>query len=564
MDPQTVSYYNQHAIAQAELYESASSSLLGIVRVLASNGTDGPLRLLDIGCGSGRDLAEYLRLGIDALGFDASAEMIAEAQRRHPELKERLFVGTLPGALPPPVRRPAFFEIITLSAVLMHVPEAELFDAALALRDLLAPAGALVIAVPTRRADTDPTTERDTRGRLMRLRSVDEISLLFERIGFARESVYHSADALGRDAEWSTLVLRQTATQTRSIDRIESIINRDRKTATYKLALLHALCEIALTNYRLGQFEADGTVSVALNEVAERWLISYWPIVASSNKIPQTSGDSGRKPMAFRRSLRELADYYGKAATTAAPLIQDRSRGFRDPAVRTLYNGALKKIGDTILKGPVTYAGGAREEQVFSFDAATRRIRFDAEIWREFVLMGHWIRDSLRLRWAEFTSRLAKGEISTAHVLELLLLPVESARQDPAAREIYQVQPNLECVWSGKSLKNTFDVDHAIPFALAQTSALWNLFPASKACNNEKSDRLPELSLLGRRKEAIIHDWRLLNGQLPIRFGNECARLLGRPDLPHDWELPLFDAFKSEIETTAALRGVPRWVCSKQ
>ena len=38
----------------------------------------------------------------------------------------------------------------------------------------------------------------------------------------------------------------------RAIDRVESIINVDRKVATYKLALIRALCNIATTSWASG------------------------------------------------------------------------------------------------------------------------------------------------------------------------------------------------------------------------------------------------------------------------------------------------------------------------
>lgn len=91
----------------------------------------------------------------------------------------------------------------------------------------------------------DSGTQCDADGRLFVLRSEAEISLFFERLGFAVESRFSSTDALSRDAVWATIVSTYSGDSPRPIDRVEAIINRDRKTATYKFALLRALSEIA-------------------------------------------------------------------------------------------------------------------------------------------------------------------------------------------------------------------------------------------------------------------------------------------------------------------------------
>jgi SAM-dependent methyltransferase len=123
--------------------------------------------------------------------------MLAEAQRLHPELAGRLYAGSLPGPLPEIAEAP--FDNILLSAVLMHIPDGDLFSTALAIRSLLKPDGQLVISIPTERDDLPGGTDRDESGRLMMLRSEAAVSLLFERLGFQKTASWHSADLLSRN-----------------------------------------------------------------------------------------------------------------------------------------------------------------------------------------------------------------------------------------------------------------------------------------------------------------------------------------------------------------------------
>jgi hypothetical protein len=131
----------------------------------------------------------------------------------------------------------------------MHILDAELFDAAFQLRERLGRGGRLLLSMPIERSDVRPGDERDKLGRLMILRPVAQVKLLFERLGFSLDHEWTSSDGEGRDILWATLVFRLSEGRSRAIDRVESIINADRKVATYKLALIRALCDIATTSY---------------------------------------------------------------------------------------------------------------------------------------------------------------------------------------------------------------------------------------------------------------------------------------------------------------------------
>ena len=67
-------------------------------------------------------------------------------------------------------------------------------------------------------------TQRDAGGRLFVLRSEPEVTLVFERLGFAVESRYRSGDALGRDALWATIVFTWSRESPPSIDQRMSIL----------------------------------------------------------------------------------------------------------------------------------------------------------------------------------------------------------------------------------------------------------------------------------------------------------------------------------------------------
>ncbi len=199
MDELTAAAYQTSAGARADLYESVESPLGRLFPLLFRP----EQRVLDVGAGSGRDCAILLSLKIDAHGIEPVGELHREAVIRHPELINRVVHTTLEDYAPAHRGR---YDGVLLSAVLMHVPDSQLFNFVLAIRELLKPGGKLVVSVPLERSDVDPTTQRDAAGRLFVLRSEPEVTLFFERLGFAVESRFRSNDSLGRDALWATIV----------------------------------------------------------------------------------------------------------------------------------------------------------------------------------------------------------------------------------------------------------------------------------------------------------------------------------------------------------------------
>ena len=77
--------------------------------------------------------------------------------------------------------------------------------------------------------------------------------------------------------------------------------------------------------------------------------------------------------------------------------------------------------------------------------------------------------------------------------------------------QLKKQEPNselMQCVWSAKSLKQKYDIDHSMPFARWPNNDLWNLLPTDSKINNQKSDRLPTEHKLKASKERIQHWWK--------------------------------------------------------
>ncbi len=220
MDTATVNVYDGHAAEFASRYARADVAALQqlLLRYLAPRS-----RLLEIGCGSGRDAAFLAEHGFAVTATDASSEMLAVCrQSASPAAAGSGRQGTPPGtvswrqaAFPLPADDPLLgerFDAVLALAVAMHIPDSELFDVALQIRGLLETGGTLILSASSGRPALDDAG-RDAQGRLFRERPAGELRLLFERLGFRLVAQHDARDGLGRpDVHWFALVLRLEST----------------------------------------------------------------------------------------------------------------------------------------------------------------------------------------------------------------------------------------------------------------------------------------------------------------------------------------------------------------
>ncbi len=532
-------------------------------------------RVLDLGSGSGRDLAQLVGEGHTAYGVEPAPEMKAEATRAYPELSDLVFEGSLPGDLPTvaPLKEP--FDGILCSAVLQHLSRAELFDSVFEMRALLRPGGRVLVSIPTRRTDL-VAGHRDAQGRLFELHSLGELCLLFERTGFREIERWEGRDGLGRaGTSWATFIFElgsaENGLSTRPLDRIEAVLCRDRKVSTYKLALLRALTDVAARRSREVKWRADGNVAIPIDAVSEQWISYYWALFESDLFLPQMNGEAsaGRHKLGFSSQLDALRREYEQGGGLPAFLAEWRTGCFAPggsgSSMRPILNPLLAKVKAAVRDGPVRYAGRSTEgEPLFAWDKDTADVLVPAPLWREISLMGHWIRDSLLVRWAEQSARFADAGYADARekvkerALRVLLTPPTPERDTRLAREIFEAIPPAErrCAWTDQRIRKKFDVDHLIPFSLWQSNELWNLLPAAHRVNANKSDHLPERRLLRERRSAILECWAMLEEKHPQRFSAELSRLSGGDG--GDPEVG-FSALCEAIEVTAMQRGCERW-----
>ncbi len=555
MDDRTRRYYDLNAREISERYESIESPIKKYFALAFPK----QARIADIGTGTGRDLSALVREGYqDSYGLEPVSSMREQAVARHPELGGRLFPGDLPDDMSALRQIGALVDGIVCSAVLQHLPRARLFDAIYALKEVLCQRGRVLTSIPVADMDLDRES-RDEAGRLFNRITPEELELLFTRVGFVSIGRWNDDDALGRQGRrWATMLFElRSLGEHRPLDLIAAVLGqKERKVATYKLALIRALADIALTRPKSVVWRADGFVAVPVDEVAERWILYYWPLFESADFLPQMSGEwkSGAHTLRFEGELSRLIEIYARQGGLASFSVQRREGPLSGN--RALAHAELmRKLRTAIREGPVTHAGGSLPARLFGMDG--RYILVAAPLWQELSLMGSWIIDALMLRWANLVSELASGDVPPAVVLSVLMKEPDIGHETRVVRAILGSEPRLECVWTGSGLEDPlYEVDHVLPHALWHNNDLWNLMPTQSRINSEKRAKLPTRRLLGSRRSSFLRYWEIYRTHLPARFGAEARAQTGEADPTFT---TLFHALVESVEVTALRWGCERW-----
>ncbi|MFT7335984.1 MAG: hypothetical protein ACI9M1_001926, partial [Porticoccaceae bacterium] len=132
--------------------------------------------------------------------------------------------------------------------------------------------------------------------------------------------------------------------------------------------------------------------------------------------------------------------------------------------------------------------------------------------------------------------------------------------------QLQRTLPNNEkihCVWSAKSLKKQYDIDHSMPFVRWPNNDLWNLLPTDSQVNNQKSDRLPTEQKLKVAKERIQYWWQTAwlepEDQIQKRFFAEANIALPGLNYDNSSVEDLFEALMMQRGRLKEMQQLREW-----
>ncbi len=360
---------------------------------------------------------------------------------------------------------------------------------------------------------------------------------------------------------------------------INKIIERDIKVSTYKFALLRGVIDIVQDNSPYMTIR-DDRVWFPTGLLIEKWLLYYYPILESTQSIPQIYGSAN---LAFESHFRKIIDFYARGLGFSAFYNDLRNMGIPD-AIQPEFIDLVRSMQRTVTGMPMRYIGRSISSEyysIFTYENPTRggaRQKVDIEwmvrslgrfsipyaYYTAFNVLGSFIngQDSILFKWAEFSVNASGQRLSFEQVVNEVLKSPITDRDVRESKQIYQSMLGQEgkvyCVWTGNQIKR-YDIDHVIPFSVMRNNDLWNLLPSDPKTNNKKRDKIPSPYLIEKQRDLISHYWDLLSRSHPTRFRKEIqVSLIGTSEESVRHEIAL-KQLSGKCEYLISSRGFEEW-----
>ena len=175
MDIETLQHYAEHA---SELIDAYDTCLPARLYTLIETFFRREGRTLDVGCGSGRDIAYLEGAGFGADGVDANPGFVEHCKARHPS--STIYHDSLPELNV--FEGEGHYDNLLVCAVLMHLDGAALIEAIANLLRVTKRGGRIVVAI-RKGTDPHPESHRQADGRLYTPIPSGQLISLFESFG---------------------------------------------------------------------------------------------------------------------------------------------------------------------------------------------------------------------------------------------------------------------------------------------------------------------------------------------------------------------------------------------
>lgn len=196
---QTIDTYNKSAKRLAEYFSGIGARTEDIQRAFELNNNPEHARVLEIGCGDGRDAVEIIKRAGWYEGFDISKELIRIAESRQLDAK-----FTIADAVD--FEYPTNLDVVFAFASLLHLDKAEVSAVLRKVHHVLKPGGIFYISLKYR-DEYISEVKKDQYGE--RLFYFYTPELIQDLAGDAYETVFQDKKTIGRTA-WFEIALRKT------------------------------------------------------------------------------------------------------------------------------------------------------------------------------------------------------------------------------------------------------------------------------------------------------------------------------------------------------------------
>ena len=296
--------------------------------------------------------------------------------------------------------------------------------------------------------------------------------------------------------------MRSADRQLELLERLQALLRESKYTTTYKFALLHALCDLAL------ELPA-GEHTLPLDKIAQRVIDLYWQQVVPFQVPRGASLVSLKQYTGGQAAAVALVSQWRKRHRPGAGPVAQRVRDYAPAMLAVLRKDVLRRLQPS--GKPILYHEpiGAQHLELLPGVPETLR-RFHG-----------LLTDMIQVRWTAWIER-RNPAVAGSDALREHLFGVDRLSLRAVVAPMLKLQDG-RCFYSGARITaRTAEVDHVLPWSLTHNNSVGNLVLATKAANLAKRDRLP--------KEVDIKRWLQRNDT----FANELQAISVATGLPWD------------------------------
>lgn len=270
------------------------------------------------------------------------------------------------------------------------------------------------------------------------------------------------------------------------LTKIQRLFSEGDFTATYKFALLIALCDLVVEWGR----ERVGEVRLEYADIADKFILLYW-----NHTLPYSQ--AGGKPMVLMQSHGVQA-----AVISAIQTFKEECRITNlSVAQRHLRYGQLvKKVAAVVSSQPAQYLqniGGVTDN--FLFDRVRGGVKLSSNAVYCLRQFQPLIQQLARQRWVDHIKSNKLNVVAVGSDNDLFSFLFKTSRQSLAA--VYDGLREIlggKCFYCDSAVRNEGHVDHFIPFSIYPRDLIHNFVFTHAECNLRKSDALAALRHLNR------------------------------------------------------------------
>jgi len=282
----------------------------------------------------------------------------------------------------------------------------------------------------------------------------------------------------------------------RFAEKVLSLVDTGRKSATYKLATLLALIDVVAESSSPLRGAPD---AVSGKQVALRVIELYWPqsavYAAGPDGEPSALRQSARNDIPAKlhawRQLHGLGTRASLAAARAAdPVGWERLERDLIAIVLRMPIPKLQRFGDTkvAVEDRFIYDFTWRDEEAAG---TVLRIDFDDRLHllpgagEYLVRLAPLLRPAIQNKWVAQVAR-QNADLVDAHQLDEFLFGATRIDLTPVRDHLVEVQ-DRRCFYCDRLMRERIEVDHFIPWSRHPDNALDNLVASHATCNGSKS-----------------------------------------------------------------------------